>query len=114
MSTISRTPLSRFLTITMAESVLRLVSPGTHTYAKFIRPDELRHFFEVERGMGQSSSSVRTRGCVYDPIAANWHLLDQDAYGGLGELANYFASIRVPLPDDDPSSSSSSSSDRRV
>lgn len=80
----------------MAENVLRLVSPGTHTYDKFIKPDELRHFFEVERQMQR----VRTRGCIYDPIAAKWHLLDEDAYGGLGELANYFASVKVPAGGD--------------
>lgn len=45
MSTISRTPLSYFLTILMAEHVLRLVTPGTHTHSQYIRPDELVNFF---------------------------------------------------------------------
>ncbi|KAF9441576.1 ubiquinone biosynthesis O-methyltransferase [Macrolepiota fuliginosa MF-IS2] len=49
LSTISRTPLAYFLTIFMAQDVLRKVSPGTHTYSKYIKPSELIQFFETYR-----------------------------------------------------------------
>ncbi len=49
LSTISRTPLAYFLTIFMAQDVLRKVTPGTHTYSKYINPSELIQFFETYR-----------------------------------------------------------------
>ncbi|GAA5824291.1 hypothetical protein JCM11251_001599 [Rhodosporidiobolus azoricus] len=92
LSTISRTPLAKLLTITLAESIFRLVSPGTHTYHKYIKPDEITSFFE-DKGWGQ----VEIRGCPYDPLAGKWRLLHPGELGGVGELVNYFAAIRKPL-----------------
>ena len=40
--TINRNPLSRLVTITMAEDVLRILPRGTHDPALFIKPAELR------------------------------------------------------------------------
>jgi len=40
--TINRNPLSRFVTVTMAEDVLRILPRGTHDPAMFITPAELR------------------------------------------------------------------------
>lgn len=40
--TINRNPLARFVVITMAEDVLRVLPRGTHDPALFITPDELR------------------------------------------------------------------------
>ena len=76
----------------MAESVLRLVTPGTHTYAKFIKPDELQAYFD-ERGW----PGMERRGCVYDPLLGSWRLLHMGEFAGLGELCNYFAGVRRPL-----------------
>lgn len=45
ISTISRIPLAKLLTITMAEDVLNLVSKGTHHHEKYIKPIELANFF---------------------------------------------------------------------
>ncbi|TNY20892.1 S-adenosyl-L-methionine-dependent methyltransferase [Rhodotorula diobovata] len=92
LSTISRTPLARLLTITLAEDVLRLVTPGTHTYHKYIKPQELADFFAEKGWIGFES-----RGCPYDPIAGKWRLLGLGETGGLGQLVNYFASVRRPL-----------------
>ncbi|KXN87378.1 3-demethylubiquinone-9 3-methyltransferase [Leucoagaricus sp. SymC.cos] len=47
LSTISRTPLAYFLTIFMAQDVLRKVTPGTHIYSKYIKPSELIQYFET-------------------------------------------------------------------
>ena len=41
----ARTPLAYALSILAAEHILRLVSPGTHTFSKFINPSELIEFF---------------------------------------------------------------------
>ena len=40
--TIDRNPLATLMTITLAETVLRLQPRGTHDPAKFIRPNEMR------------------------------------------------------------------------
>lgn len=104
MSTISRTPLSQLLTLTLAEDVLRLVTPGTHTYKKFVKPEELRSFVFSQMGgyevweQNTDASDVRrnevgeTRGIVYDPLAGEWKLWS-GAEGtwrkGAGELCNY-------------------------
>lgn len=93
LSTISRTPLARLLTITLAEDVLRLVTPGTHTYHKYLKPSELRDFFVTEKHW----TEFETRGCPYDPIAGKWRLLEVGQLGGAGELVNYFAGVRRPL-----------------
>ncbi|GAA6063480.1 hypothetical protein JCM10212_000996 [Sporobolomyces blumeae] len=93
LSTISRTPLAKLLTITLAESVLGLVSPSTHTYSKYLKPSELEHFLTREKGWGK----MEKRGCVYDPVASRWRLLDEGQFGGWGELVNYFAGVRKPL-----------------
>lgn len=45
LSTVARTPLSYFLTIFMAEQALGLVTPGTHTWSKYINADEMHLFF---------------------------------------------------------------------
>lgn len=118
MSTINRTPLSQLLTITLAEHVLRLVTPGTHTYSKFIKPSELLSF--VRDHMGGSSvwesdgdGLVREdifgglmkgpgdaggigvgeiRGIVYNPIGGEWKLWEEGVPGG--DMCNYMFHLR--------------------
>lgn len=58
LSTISRTPLAYFLTILMAEGVLRKVTSGTHTYSKYIKPSELIQFFEDYRSPTPSTAGL--------------------------------------------------------
>ncbi|KAK4686402.1 hypothetical protein P7C73_g3726, partial [Tremellales sp. Uapishka_1] len=109
LSTISRTPLSQLLTLTMAEDVLRLVTPGTHTYSKFVKPDELRRFFYSDMGgeavweVNHDASDVRkgemgeTTGIIYDPLGGKWRLwnaVEGSWMKGLGEGCNYMFSIR--------------------
>ncbi|ORY22567.1 S-adenosyl-L-methionine-dependent methyltransferase [Naematelia encephala] len=109
ISTISRTPLARLLTLTMAEDVLRLVSPGTHTYSKFVKPSELRRFVYSDMGGFDTwepelnAADVRkdevgeTKGIVYDPLGGVWRLWG-GAVGtisrGLGEGCNYMFGAR--------------------
>lgn len=76
----------------MAETVLRLVTPGTHTYSKFVKPEELQGFFDEKGWYG-----MERRGCFYDPLKGGWRLLGMGDWGGVGEQVNYFAGVRKPL-----------------
>lgn len=90
--------------MTLAEDVLRLVTPGTHTYSKFIKPEELRRFVYEEMGgyavweRNKDGSDVRqdqvgeTRGIVYNPLKGAWELWAgaEGSWGKeAGELCNY-------------------------
>ncbi|KAK4047750.1 Hexaprenyldihydroxybenzoate methyltransferase, mitochondrial [Microbotryomycetes sp. JL201] len=92
LSTISRTVLARFLTITVAEQLLRFVEPGTHTYHKYIKPEEMQEYFE-QHGW----TDLEQRGCIYDPLKAQWRLFGMGEWSGMTELANYFYVARKPL-----------------
>jgi 2-polyprenyl-6-hydroxyphenyl methylase / 3-demethylubiquinone-9 3-methyltransferase len=63
-STIDRGPRSFMLGIVAAEYVLRLVPPGTHEYARFIRPSELARF-----GRDAGLELADLTGMSYDPFA---------------------------------------------
>lgn len=63
-STIDRGPRSFMLGILAAEYVLRLVPPGTHEYARFIRPSELARF-----GRDSGLELADLTGMSYDPFA---------------------------------------------
>ncbi|WWC87079.1 3-demethylubiquinone-9 3-O-methyltransferase [Kwoniella dendrophila CBS 6074] len=112
LSTISRTPLSQLLTLTLAEDVLKLVTPGTHTYKKFIKPEELRRFVYSDMGGNEiwykeenSNDIVKneigeTRGIIYDPLAGSWKLwngVQGSLWKGLGEQCNYMFHARKRL-----------------
>lgn len=105
LSTINRNALSWLLTIGVAEKISGLVSPGTHDWGKFIRPEELEGFIEEKLGWGRGSAEaetaakersspppslhataelpvskrlrLETRGIVYDPSVADWRVLDR-------------------------------------
>lgn len=63
ISTMSKTPLSYFKTILMAEYVLGVVPIGTHTFSKYINPQDLR------AGCSQLGlSHLKTQGYCYDPL----------------------------------------------
>ncbi|KAF7330533.1 Ubiquinone biosynthesis O-methyltransferase, mitochondrial [Mycena venus] len=105
LSTISRTALAYFLTIFMAEDILRKVSRGTHTHAKFIRPEELTAFFRaypnpespwVDGGRGPPTRTHKLRygGLVYNPLRASWMLAPRDAWGAAE--CNYLFWVRKP------------------
>ncbi|RXW18710.1 hypothetical protein EST38_g7142 [Candolleomyces aberdarensis] len=46
LSTMARTPLAYALTILFAEHISGKVSKGTHTFSKYVNPDELLDFFK--------------------------------------------------------------------
>ncbi|KIL69239.1 hypothetical protein M378DRAFT_98583 [Amanita muscaria Koide BX008] len=113
LSTISRTPLSYLLTILLAEHVLRLVSSGTHTYSKYVKPSELIDFFKQYRSpleqQGEQQLSrpwinpniprptrteAEVRGLLYNPLQARWILAPRDALGSTE--CNYLFWVRKP------------------
>ncbi|WWD20004.1 3-demethylubiquinone-9 3-O-methyltransferase [Kwoniella shandongensis] len=109
ISTISRTPLSQLLTLTLAEDVLRLVTPGTHTYRKFVKPSELRRYIYSSMGgfdtwyKNEDASDIRedevgeTRGIIYDPLKGAWKLwggVEGSWWKEAGEGCNYMFHAR--------------------
>lgn len=121
MSTINRNALARFVTITVAEHPLfGFVTPGTHSYRKFIKPQEIEDFLahdlrwrrpvSTKRFDGNNSTEalsdhlrrrsfvsedeqVETRGVIYSPLSGEWSL--QPRYGGPAtKLINYFVGAR--------------------
>jgi 2-polyprenyl-6-hydroxyphenyl methylase/3-demethylubiquinone-9 3-methyltransferase len=79
LSTINRTFKSYALVIIGAELILRWLPAGTHNWARFVTPDELKGAL---RGAGLAPTDVT--GMVYNPLADEWRLArDSDV--------NYFA-----------------------
>ncbi|KAF8635039.1 hypothetical protein AX15_000577 [Amanita polypyramis BW_CC] len=113
LSTISRTPLAYVLTILLAEHVLRMVTPGTHSYSKYIKPTELVDFFKEYRsplhsGSGELSrpwinpnlldptrTEAEVRGLIYNPLQGRWFLAPRGAY--CATECNYLFWVRKPV-----------------
>lgn len=69
LSTLNRTPKSFALAIVGAEYVLRWLPRGTHSWDKFITPDEL------EAVLATTGFSVRElAGMVFDPFRGEWRM----------------------------------------
>lgn len=85
LSTLNRTPKAFALGIVAAEYVLGLLPRGTHEYAKFIRPSELRGWC-AQAGL----ELVDLQGLHYDPIRRRaWLARDVGV--------NYLMAARKPL-----------------
>ncbi|RPD57524.1 ubiquinone biosynthesis O-methyltransferase [Lentinus tigrinus ALCF2SS1-7] len=113
LSTIARTPLSYFLTIFAAEQALRLVSPGTHTWSKYINPEEMTDFFLQHDSIPASSRpwisrlyggapariEAEIRGMIYLPWKGEWTLVPRGAPGAnvWAEACNYLFWVRRPF-----------------
>ncbi|KAN0065832.1 Hexaprenyldihydroxybenzoate methyltransferase, mitochondrial [Thecaphora frezii] len=105
LSTIARTPLSYFLTIFMAEHVLRLVTPGTHTHAQYINPEEIEEFFRNDlKWFGPDKVDgvperlvFETRGTAYLPWKGKWELAPQNTNWPGTKECNYFFWARKPV-----------------
>jgi len=119
LSTISRTPLAYALTVLAAENILRIVTPGTHTYSKYIKPSELLSFFQeyptprfassanehekpwitnLYNGL-PSRKEAEARGLIYVPWDGRWILTDRSNTSvdfNLSTLCNYIFWVRKP------------------
>ena len=69
LSTLNRTLKAYALVIIGAELILRWLPVGTHNWARFVTPEELRRAL---KGAGLTPTDVT--GMVYDPLADEWRL----------------------------------------
>jgi 2-polyprenyl-6-hydroxyphenyl methylase/3-demethylubiquinone-9 3-methyltransferase len=108
LSTIARTPLAYALTILFAEHISGKVSKGTHTFSKYVNPEELLDFFKdyppnPEEGAKWIEPSAQTyiprhqaevRGLIYNPLSASWSLGPRNSL--VGAQCNYILWVRKP------------------
>lgn len=87
LSTIARTWTSWLTTKVVAEEVVGLVPRGTHEWGKYINEDEMRRYFQGQRGWGREGD-VRAMGCVYVP-GFGWRMVK-----GGERWGNYFFGVR--------------------
>ena len=85
-STLNRNPKSFAMAILGGEYLLRLIPPGTHEYAKFIRPSELEAWARAAGLVHRHST-----GLHYNPLTRQYRL-------GPGLDVNYF--MHFTRPDD--------------
>jgi 2-polyprenyl-6-hydroxyphenyl methylase/3-demethylubiquinone-9 3-methyltransferase len=71
ISTINRTQLARILTIGIAEHILGWVPVGTHSFDKYIKPEELK-----EWAHSCGLTVLDTKGMEYNVISKEWSLTD--------------------------------------
>lgn len=77
VSTINRNLKSYLMAIIGAEYILRLLPPGTHEYAKFIRPSELRQWaheagFKLQKIKGMHYQPFTEKFSLTDDVAVNY------------------------------------------
>ena len=84
ISTINRNILSKFATIYLAENVLRWIPRGTHTYEKYIKPQEITNCLESKNFILKN-----LKGLVYNPIDMDWELSNSTTI-------NYFCAYYKP------------------
>lgn len=67
VTTINRTPLSYLAAILGAEYLTNLVPRGTHTWEKFVTPNEIKTTFEQHKVFTKFEM-----GMCYNPVTRNW------------------------------------------
>ncbi|XP_072499017.1 ubiquinone biosynthesis O-methyltransferase, mitochondrial [Notamacropus eugenii] len=67
ITTINKTQLSYVLGIIFAEQIAGIVPKGTHTWEKFVSPEELESFLESNGLLVQT-----IRGMLYNPFSGYW------------------------------------------
>ncbi|CAI2171476.1 1139_t:CDS:2 [Funneliformis geosporum] len=83
LSTISRTPLSYFLTIVLAENLFKLVPQGTHDFQKYLRPKELQNVVEEIKNDDKCAKVKDITGIGLNPITGTWFKLPNWMPGSL-------------------------------
>lgn len=83
-STLNRGPKAFALAIVGAEYLLRLLPPGTHEYARFIRPSELARY-----GREAGLELEELAGLAYDPFTRSARITRDTS-------VNYLACFRCP------------------
>ena len=83
MSTINRNLLSKFLTIDLAENYLKWIPSNTHTYHKFIKPEELEYIL-----IKNNFKNINFKGLKYQPLKNKWQLSQNTS-------VNYFCNCKL-------------------
>ncbi|RHZ45262.1 hypothetical protein Glove_682g12 [Diversispora epigaea] len=71
LSTISRTPLSYFLTILLAEKVFKIIPSGTHDFNNYIKPDEIQAIIQ-EIKTNKDSNNERNNETISKNVSGNF------------------------------------------
>tara|TARA_B100000575_G_scaffold168737_1_gene135020 strand:+ start:10377 stop:11081 length:705 start_codon:yes stop_codon:yes gene_type:complete len=74
ISTINRNLISKYFAIFIAENLLKWIPKGTHSYEKFIMPEE------IKTCMKSLNFKVKDlKGLNYNPISSNWSITNNTA-----------------------------------
>ena len=82
ISTINRNLVSKFLTLDIGENLLKLIPLNTHTFYKFIKPEELEQVLS-----SNSFENIKFKGLTYNALKLKWELSENTKI-------NYFCSCR--------------------
>lgn len=69
ISTINRNILAKYLAIYLAENLLNLIPKGTHSFEKFIKPNEIKNYAEKH-----SFAFENLKGLVFNPLNLSWKI----------------------------------------
>src|SRR6056300_198504 len=82
ISTINRNLVSKFLTLDIGENLLKLIPLNTHTFYKFIKPEELEQVLS-----SNSFENIKFKGLTYNALKLKWKLSENTKI-------NYFCSCK--------------------
>ena len=82
ISTINRNLVSKFLTLDIGENLLKLIPLNTHTFYKFIKPEELEQVL-----FSNSFENIKFKGLTYNALKLKWELSENTKI-------NYFCSCK--------------------
>ena len=82
ISTINRNLVSKFLTLDIGENLLKLIPLNTHTFYKFIKPEELEQVLS-----SNSFENIKFKGLTYNALKLKWELSENTKI-------NYFCSCK--------------------
>ena len=83
ISTINRNLVSKFLTLDIGENLLKLIPLNTHTFYKFIKPEELEQVLS-----SNNFENIKFKGLTYDALKLKWKLSENTKI-------NYFCSCKL-------------------
>jgi len=94
--------MSYLLTICIAENILKMVAPGTHSHSKYVNPEEMLEFFHKDipwisklYGGLPTLSEAEYRDIGYLPWKSEWIFLPRGIPSPL--QCNYIFWVRKPL-----------------
>lgn len=82
ISTINRNLVSKFLTLDIGENLLKLIPLNTHTFYKFIKPEELEQVLS-----SNGFENIKFKGLTYNALKLKWKLSENTKI-------NYFCSCK--------------------